>query len=312
MAGHYPFGEAWYEQNTTTKRLFTSYENDTESGLDYALARYYDPRIASFCSADPQEGYPEDPQSWNRYTYVQNDPVDLMDPSGKGFFNWLVDIMLAVMDVLTLGTMTPFAIGGFVATAGVADMTSYSMTLPYGAGLGGIQVAGPPPENTPPQQPTGNSGKVYCDPSVMTAMRDAWRAQQPANMIAPNSKEAGFPVYRTAAGGYQPGDIQTGSPKGFDINVGTQTPNSVFHTHPPGTSGLPSTPKNNAGGNPNGDTGNAVASQTDIYVISDKGLSEAPASGPRNPTYNKQNSPWIVQGNGIDKWLPKLQKKCGQ
>ena len=26
------FGETWYEQNTTTKRLFTSYENDTESG----------------------------------------------------------------------------------------------------------------------------------------------------------------------------------------------------------------------------------------------------------------------------------------
>ena len=63
--------------------MFTTYENDSEAGLDYALARYCDPRTAGFCSADPVEGSPSDPQSWNRHAYERNDPVNITDPSGK-------------------------------------------------------------------------------------------------------------------------------------------------------------------------------------------------------------------------------------
>lgn len=56
--GHFPYGEAWYSSGTTTKWMFTTYENDSETGLDYALARYYDPRTGGFWSADPVEGSP--------------------------------------------------------------------------------------------------------------------------------------------------------------------------------------------------------------------------------------------------------------
>jgi len=38
--GHYPYGESWYSQSSTTKWQFTSYERDTESGNDYAIFRY--------------------------------------------------------------------------------------------------------------------------------------------------------------------------------------------------------------------------------------------------------------------------------
>jgi len=94
--GHFPFGESWYQVNTTTKWFFTSYEHDGESGLDYALARYYDSRVARFCSADPVEGEPDDPQSWNRYAYVRNDPVNLTDPSGE-FLNFLIHLIIAII-----------------------------------------------------------------------------------------------------------------------------------------------------------------------------------------------------------------------
>jgi RHS repeat-associated protein len=83
LEGTYPFGEKWYETGTTNKWLFTSYDRDSESGLDYAMARYYDSRTGTFCSADPLAGDPSDPQSWNRYPYGRNDPVDITDPSGK-------------------------------------------------------------------------------------------------------------------------------------------------------------------------------------------------------------------------------------
>src|SRR5579859_2511642 len=48
--GHYPFGDTWYESGTTTKLKFTSYERDSESTKDYAMARSYISRFAR-CSS---------------------------------------------------------------------------------------------------------------------------------------------------------------------------------------------------------------------------------------------------------------------
>ncbi len=83
--GTYPFGEPWYN-NTTSSWVFTTYERDAESGNDYALARSYASTNGRFLSPDPLEGIVGDPQSWNRYAYVENDPIDLTDPSGQGFW----------------------------------------------------------------------------------------------------------------------------------------------------------------------------------------------------------------------------------
>src|SRR2546428_13768521 len=79
--GHFPFGESWYNA-TNDKLLFTSYEHDSESGNDYAMARSYVNRLGRFSSADPLSGSISDPQSLNRYDYVADDPTDLVDPQG--------------------------------------------------------------------------------------------------------------------------------------------------------------------------------------------------------------------------------------
>jgi RHS repeat-associated protein len=80
--GHYPFGESWYENNTTTKWMFTSYERDAESGNDYATFRYNINRLGRFASPDLLAGSAANPQSLNRYAYVRDDPVNLVDPLG--------------------------------------------------------------------------------------------------------------------------------------------------------------------------------------------------------------------------------------
>src|SRR6266568_4244258 len=80
--GHYPFGETWYESGTTTKIKFTTYERDSESSNDYAMARTYINRFGRFPSTDPIAGSLGDPQSLNRYTYGRNVPVSVIDPSG--------------------------------------------------------------------------------------------------------------------------------------------------------------------------------------------------------------------------------------
>jgi RHS repeat-associated protein len=80
--GHYPFGDSWYAQNTSSKWQFTSYENDSESGNEYAQARYDVTRLGRFLSPDHMAGSTANPQSLNRYSYVTNDPIGLVDPSG--------------------------------------------------------------------------------------------------------------------------------------------------------------------------------------------------------------------------------------
>jgi RHS repeat-associated core domain len=55
---------------------------DTESGLYYLRARYYDSSIGRFLSEDTYAGNPNDPLSLNLYSYCRNDPVMYSDPSG--------------------------------------------------------------------------------------------------------------------------------------------------------------------------------------------------------------------------------------
>jgi RHS repeat-associated protein len=81
--GHFPFGEQWYDSGSSTKWKFTTYERDSESGNDYAMARYYTSRLARFLSTDPLAGEVANPQSLNRYAYVANDAIDFSDPSGS-------------------------------------------------------------------------------------------------------------------------------------------------------------------------------------------------------------------------------------
>jgi RHS repeat-associated protein len=109
--GTFPFGEPWYNSGTTSNWVFTTYERDTESGNDYALARSYSSSLGRFQSPDPSEGDPGDPQGWNRYSYTGNDPINVTDPSGK---DWLTDLFIGIMifaDILDGGWSTPDIFG---------------------------------------------------------------------------------------------------------------------------------------------------------------------------------------------------------
>src|SRR5439155_3294320 len=78
-----PYGTELIHTNSCPQNyMFTGLERDSESGLDYALARHYDQRTGRFMSVDPAAGNISDPQTLNRYAYVRNNPVNLTDPSG--------------------------------------------------------------------------------------------------------------------------------------------------------------------------------------------------------------------------------------
>jgi len=106
-----PYGEQLTGGDFTT-HLFTGYERDYESTLDYANARYYSSSIGRFMSVDPApitsarhpfagpegasadpapiveqaqrigSGCMSNPETLNRFAYVLNNPLTLRDPSG--------------------------------------------------------------------------------------------------------------------------------------------------------------------------------------------------------------------------------------
>jgi RHS repeat-associated protein len=78
-----PFGEP-YAQSGSADLSFTGQRQDTVAGLydfparEYSIqGRWPSPDPAGLAAVDPSN-----PQSWNRYAYVMNNPMNSVDPLG--------------------------------------------------------------------------------------------------------------------------------------------------------------------------------------------------------------------------------------
>ncbi|NMR27968.1 RHS repeat-associated core domain-containing protein [Pseudoalteromonas sp. NEC-BIFX-2020_015] len=93
-----PFGESIEAPKDDVG--YTGHKFDTDLGLSYMQARYYDPVIGRFYSNDPI-GF-RDVHSFNRYAYANNNPYKYIDPDGNN----------------------PVAIGRFVTPPPIIQFTS--------------------------------------------------------------------------------------------------------------------------------------------------------------------------------------------
>jgi RHS repeat-associated protein len=64
---------------------FTGQEELADVGLVHLNGRVYDPLIGRMMSADPMVPDPANGQTWNRYSYVINNPLSFTDPNGYCF-----------------------------------------------------------------------------------------------------------------------------------------------------------------------------------------------------------------------------------
>jgi RHS repeat-associated protein len=83
-----PFGTALTGESSgeISNRRFTSYDRSARTGMDYAVNRFYSAAQGRFTQVDPigmRAVSLSDPQSLNLYSYVQNDPVNFVDPTGR-------------------------------------------------------------------------------------------------------------------------------------------------------------------------------------------------------------------------------------
>ncbi len=83
---YYPYGEMDLDHSAGIDSVtfkYTGQELDEETGLIYARARYYDPAIGRFLTADPVvPGNGSRTLGFNRYAYLEGNPILYHDPSG--------------------------------------------------------------------------------------------------------------------------------------------------------------------------------------------------------------------------------------
>jgi RHS repeat-associated protein len=75
--GEWRSGKAGYRNTAGPRQRFTGKERDAETGLDYFGARYLSSAQGRFTSPDAPfaDQFPENPQSWNLYSYTRNNPL---------------------------------------------------------------------------------------------------------------------------------------------------------------------------------------------------------------------------------------------
>jgi RHS repeat-associated protein len=135
-----PFGEELAPPPLPSdKRLFTGKERDSETGQDYFGARYYGANLGRFTTVDPvlaQDQALADPQLWNRYAYVRNNPLRYTDPDGRCIWDvcaaegTAVYIVGAAAVATTAWLVSP---AGQQAVRGVVNDTGTMITTAVGA-----------------------------------------------------------------------------------------------------------------------------------------------------------------------------------
>jgi RHS repeat-associated protein len=104
-----PFGEMAASEGKRTNALrYAGEQWDSDAGLLYLRARWYDPSVGRFTTPDPFPGFVVLPQTQNPYVYVNNNPINLTDPSGE-----VVPIPVVVIDVGIVVIVVVVAWGGY-------------------------------------------------------------------------------------------------------------------------------------------------------------------------------------------------------
>jgi RHS repeat-associated protein len=195
-----PFGEARSgEQSALTDFGYTGQRRDAGAGgLMYYGARYYLPGIQHFISADTIVPEPANPQAFNRYSYVLNRPISMVDPSGH-WPNWLDNIVQqvkqTVQQIFTPKPPRP------KSSSSTSTSTPTATTTPYPT---------PSPTSTPYPTPTPSiTPTPYMQTPTPTPIPSSFSSNVSGGVTG---SQSGQPTFTPTAASAQTPPIQTSTP----------------------------------------------------------------------------------------------------
>ena len=152
-----PFGKNIAGNNS--RFTFTGQEFDAESDLMFYNARYYSPFMRKFTQPDSVIPNVYDPQSLNRYSYVQNNPVNRVDPSGHIAVSALIVIGIVLFKVVDWGWT---AYDAYRDTKTLNDPAASDLdkkVAGFSLGLGVVMEVAEPDEFLPVSLPLDDIGR---------------------------------------------------------------------------------------------------------------------------------------------------------
>lgn len=107
--------EITHTGTTPNDYLYRGEQYDSDLGLYYLRARYYNPLTGRFMSRDPENGNSLDPASLHKYLYANGDPLDKTDPRGRAAteYSFLQRFLL----IPVIDAAQSFPVAGQIATA---------------------------------------------------------------------------------------------------------------------------------------------------------------------------------------------------
>ncbi len=159
----YPFGAA-RSGSVPTDEKFTGQRLDSTTGLYYYNARYYDPAIGRFISADTIVQNPSNPQTLNRYSYTLNNPLRYIDPSGHKVL-WDVDEGYALSPAQPApDPVAPDVSANLPIDSAPVDVAEPQPSAPPGIDQGLIKANETVPVGTSPQpSPDNPTGMTFSE-----------------------------------------------------------------------------------------------------------------------------------------------------
>jgi RHS repeat-associated protein len=116
-----PFGNVLAQTGPGASIFGYTGEQTDPTGLVFLRARYYDPAIGRFLTADSLIPDPLRSQAWTRYAYVENNSVNFIDPSGHCIVQWSGEVRMGQAPYGTSGlcphTESPHREAAYAATA---------------------------------------------------------------------------------------------------------------------------------------------------------------------------------------------------
>jgi RHS repeat-associated protein len=111
----------------TSQRGYTGHEHLATFGLIHMNGRIYDPLLGRFLQADPIIDEPFNLQSYNRYSYVANNPLAFTDPTGYSKWNRIRDRVIKPIAIMVVAYYTGQFVGNWITASGT--VTSSSATV---------------------------------------------------------------------------------------------------------------------------------------------------------------------------------------